>query len=40
MPAIESLFGGSQQMAGGLQALDQQSIQNMYNEFQRVQPQK
>lgn len=39
MPAIESLFGGSQQMAGGLQALDQQAIQNMYQEFQRIQPQ-
>jgi len=39
MPAIQSLFGGSQAMAGGLQGLDQQAIQNMYQEFQRVSPQ-
>jgi len=39
MPAIQSLFSGSQAMAGGLQGLDQQAIQNMYQEFQRVSPQ-
>jgi hypothetical protein len=39
LPLIQNLFGGAQQMAGGLQGLDQQAIQNMYNEFQRVSPQ-
>ena len=39
LPAIQSLFSGAQQMGGGLQALDQQAIQNMYQEFQRVSPQ-
>lgn len=39
IPLIEQMFGGAQQMAGGLQALDQQAIQNQYQEFQRVQPQ-
>jgi hypothetical protein len=39
MPAIQSLFQGSQGMASGLQNLDQQAIQNMYQEFQRIAPQ-
>jgi hypothetical protein len=39
IPLMQNLFGGAQAMAGGLQALDQQAIQNMYQEFQRVSPQ-
>jgi hypothetical protein len=39
IPLMQNLFGGAQQMAGGLQGLDQQAIQNMYQEFQRVSPQ-
>lgn len=39
MPAAESLFGAQQQFGSGLQSLDQTAITNMYNEFQRTQPQ-
>lgn len=39
MPAIESLFGGSQQMASGLQNMDQSAIDRMYQQFQTDAPQ-
>lgn len=39
IPVAQGLLGGAGQMAGGLQNLDQQAIQNMYNEFIRTSPQ-
>jgi hypothetical protein len=39
MPAINELFQGSQAMAGGLQTMDQEAINRMYQQFQLDQPQ-
>jgi hypothetical protein len=39
IPVAEFLQSGASQFGSGLQALDQQAIQNMYQEFMRVQPQ-
>lgn len=39
IPMISQLFQGSQQFGSGMQALDQQAIQNQLQEFMRTQPQ-
>lgn len=39
MPAINELFSGSQQMASGLQNLDQSAIDKMYQQYQTDAPQ-
>jgi hypothetical protein len=39
MPAIQEMLSGATSMAGGLQSLDQQAIQNQLSQFEYVQPQ-
>lgn len=39
IPLMQNLMQSGQQFGGALQGLDQQAIQNMYQEFQRVSPQ-